>query len=56
MYLKNARSILGMVKTSWRWGTSRRSVSRIHSPHSSNLLARPEKQKPRVRQENIRRR
>src|SRR4030042_6153320 len=31
-------SILGMVKTTWRWGTSRRSVSLIHSPHSSSLL------------------
>jgi len=39
LYLKKRRSILGMVKTTWRWGTSRRSSSLIHSPHSSSLWA-----------------
>jgi hypothetical protein len=37
--LKKIRSILGMVKTTWRCGTSMRSVSRIQSPHSSIRLA-----------------
>jgi hypothetical protein len=44
-----------MVKTIWRCGTSKRSVSRIHSPHSSTRLAWHEGQNPRVLQENIRR-
>ena len=34
---KKTSSILGIVKTIWRWGTSRRSDSRIHSPHSSKV-------------------
>jgi len=38
-YLKKIRSILGMVKRTRRWGTSRRSSSCIHSPHCSSLLA-----------------
>ena len=38
-YLKNSRSLLGTVKTTWRWGTSRSSLSRIHSPHSSSRMA-----------------
>jgi len=52
--LKNIRSILGMVNTTWRWGVSRISFSRIHAPHSSRRLAWQEGQKPRVLQENIR--
>ena len=55
MNLKNIRSILGIVKTTWRWGTSRRSVSRIHSPHSPSRLAWHDGQNPRVLHENIRR-
>jgi len=53
LYLKNIRSILGIVKTTWRWGTSRRSCSCIHSPHSSHLFEWHDEQNPRVRQENI---
>jgi hypothetical protein len=34
LYLKNVRSILGMVNTTWRWGVSSISSSRIHSAHS----------------------
>lgn len=47
------RSIFRITKTTWLWGTSRRSSSRIHSPYSSSLLAWHDGQKPPVRQENI---
>ena len=53
LYLKNTRSILGMVSTTWRWGTSSTRDSLIHSPHSSRLFEWQEGQNPRTLHEKV---
>ncbi len=53
LYLKNIRSILDMVSTTWRWGTSSTSSSRIHSPHCSSLFEWQDGQNPRTLHEKV---
>ena len=50
--LKKIRSILGIVKTTWRCGTSKSSRSLTQSPHISTRFAWQDGQNPRVFQEN----